>query len=71
MGNAEGRRSGAPGWRTHDFRSDVLGFFYKVWSQQVLPDVDGAIQDCVFGVVALVMLTLPNIDAKDGLLKAQ
>jgi len=38
---------------------------------QVMPDVEGAIRDCAFGVLSLLLLTLSLTDAEDGIEQAR
>eukprot|EP00927_Polykrikos_kofoidii_P060795 TRINITY_DN55706_c0_g1_i1.p1 TRINITY_DN55706_c0_g1~~TRINITY_DN55706_c0_g1_i1.p1 ORF type:complete len:613 (+),score=54.83 TRINITY_DN55706_c0_g1_i1:201-2039(+) len=54
-----------------DSRSDVFEFFRDVLQQQVMVDVSGAVSDCVFGVISLLLLTLPMVDDMDGIEKAR
>lgn len=54
-----------------DSRSDVFEFFREVLRQQVLPDLNSAVNDCVFGVISLLLLTLPMVDEMDGIEQAR
>jgi len=49
-----------------DPRSDSLETLRSVLEDQVLPDLDGAVKDCILGVVSLVLLTLPLVDSGRG-----
>eukprot|EP00929_Paragymnodinium_shiwhaense_P083676 TRINITY_DN44677_c0_g1_i1.p1 TRINITY_DN44677_c0_g1~~TRINITY_DN44677_c0_g1_i1.p1 ORF type:complete len:593 (-),score=119.64 TRINITY_DN44677_c0_g1_i1:28-1806(-) len=54
-----------------DPRSDIFESFRDILDKQVFPDLNGAVEDCVFGVVALLLLSLPLVDQIDGLRKSR
>lgn len=63
----EGREDG----RSVDPRSDNLNEFRQIMNREVLPDLDNAVKDCVFGVVSLIWLTLALVDSEEGLVRAR
>jgi len=54
-----------------DPRSDSLESLRHVLEDQVLPDLEAAILDCIFGVVSLLTLTLHLVEASDGVERAR
>lgn len=54
-----------------DPRSDSLEDLRQRLRDEVLADLDGAVLDCAFGVVAMLLLTLHLVDAEEGLEKAR
>mmetsp|Transcript_109827 Transcript_109827/g.354339 ORF Transcript_109827/g.354339 Transcript_109827/m.354339 type:complete len:646 (+) Transcript_109827:63-2000(+) len=65
--DTEGRKFGM----ALDHRSDSLQGLWQMLNEEVLVDLDGAVQDCVFGVLSLLYLTLPLVDALEGIERAR
>ncbi|CAE7364285.1 BRIX1 [Symbiodinium natans] len=57
--------------RSLDPRSDNLDYLRQVMNSEVLPDLDNAVKDCVFGVISLIWLTLASVDSEEGLHRAR
>eukprot|EP00403_Amphidinium_massartii_P005942 CAMPEP_0178372004 /NCGR_PEP_ID=MMETSP0689_2-20121128/1121_1 /TAXON_ID=160604 /ORGANISM="Amphidinium massartii, Strain CS-259" /LENGTH=592 /DNA_ID=CAMNT_0019991897 /DNA_START=60 /DNA_END=1835 /DNA_ORIENTATION=+ len=49
-----------------DARSEQLELFAGIFEQQVLADLEGAVQDCILGVVSLILLGLPHLELWRG-----
>lgn len=65
--DAQGRKFGM----SLDPRSDSLESLRQLLKEEVLPDFSGAVRDCAFGVLSLLLLTLPLTDAEEGIDKAR
>eukprot|EP00439_Symbiodinium_sp_Y106_P069193 s301_g11.t2 len=57
--------------RSVDPRSDNLNEFRQIMNREVLPDLENAVKDCVFGVISLIWLTLALVDSEEGLERAR
>lgn len=54
-----------------DPRSDSLESLHGVLEDHVLKDFDGAVFDCVFGVISLILMTLHLVEINHGLARAR